>query len=400
MPAPIATYPQKTAAARRATGAGIAIDSTDRYHLVDGLERTLAGAPRGGPRVLLLHGLQSSGATWWRIASSASPTRGADVTAPDLRGHGASPRGERYRLARLRRRPATGLGPRRRPLARRRAGRIRARRRPGLRASRRAARPRARVPRRTTSRRSSPASSPNATLDAARIASRQPALAPGRHPPQARGVGRVRARDRRGGAARQPPVGSCAPARATRPRLTILGGDPAHGALFDAACRPRATDARRRRPLAAPRRPARRPRGPGCPSLRASRSTSSAPAARSSRPRPSSSTATARTPGINELDRARRDLQAHAVPPLRQQGGPAGGGPAPAQRPRRRLAEGRRRHARGPGRARARRLRRAARLVRRAGLPRLRDRQRRDREPEPAPRAKWRACTSAATASC
>ena len=64
------------------------------------------------------------------------------------------------------------------------------------------------------------------------------------------------------------------------------------------------------------------------------------------------------------------------------------------------VAEGRRRRARGPGRARARRLRRAARLVRRAGLPRLRDRQRRDREPEQPRRARSRACTSAATASC
>ena len=52
----------------------------------------------GGRRVLLLHGLQSSGATWWRIASALAEA-GADVTAPDLRGHGASPRGERYRSA-------------------------------------------------------------------------------------------------------------------------------------------------------------------------------------------------------------------------------------------------------------------------------------------------------------
>ena len=51
----------------------------------------------GGPRVLLLHGVQSSGATWWRIAQGLAE-HGADVTAPDLRGHGASPRAERYRL--------------------------------------------------------------------------------------------------------------------------------------------------------------------------------------------------------------------------------------------------------------------------------------------------------------
>ena len=52
----------------------------------------------GGPRVLLLHGVQSSGATWWQIAEGLA-SRGADVTAPDLRGHGASPRAERYRFA-------------------------------------------------------------------------------------------------------------------------------------------------------------------------------------------------------------------------------------------------------------------------------------------------------------
>ncbi len=48
--------------------------------------------------MLLLHGVQSSGATWWRIAEGLAQ-RGADVTAPDLRGHGASPRADRYRLA-------------------------------------------------------------------------------------------------------------------------------------------------------------------------------------------------------------------------------------------------------------------------------------------------------------
>ena len=49
----------------------------------------------GGRRVLLLHGLQSSGATWWQVASALAEA-GDDVTAPDLRGHGASPQGERY----------------------------------------------------------------------------------------------------------------------------------------------------------------------------------------------------------------------------------------------------------------------------------------------------------------
>jgi pimeloyl-ACP methyl ester carboxylesterase len=51
--------------------------------------------PAGGRRILLLHGLQSSGATWWRIAEALAAS-GAEVIAPDLRGHGESPRGERY----------------------------------------------------------------------------------------------------------------------------------------------------------------------------------------------------------------------------------------------------------------------------------------------------------------
>ena len=51
-----------------------------------------------GPRVLLLHGLPSAAGTWWRIASELAD-RGWSVTAPDLRGHGLSPRSTRYRLA-------------------------------------------------------------------------------------------------------------------------------------------------------------------------------------------------------------------------------------------------------------------------------------------------------------
>jgi pimeloyl-ACP methyl ester carboxylesterase len=54
----------------------------------------------GGPRVLLIHGVQSSGATWWRIAEGLAHA-GAHVTAPDLPGHGASPRGTSYRFADL-----------------------------------------------------------------------------------------------------------------------------------------------------------------------------------------------------------------------------------------------------------------------------------------------------------
>jgi pimeloyl-ACP methyl ester carboxylesterase len=54
--------------------------------------------PETGARVLLVHGIQSSGATWWRIAEGLA-ARGARVAAPDLRGHGTSPRGDRHRLA-------------------------------------------------------------------------------------------------------------------------------------------------------------------------------------------------------------------------------------------------------------------------------------------------------------
>jgi pimeloyl-ACP methyl ester carboxylesterase len=49
------------------------------------------------PAVLLLHGLSSAGGTWWRVASALAAD-GWSVTAPDLRGHGASPRTTRYRL--------------------------------------------------------------------------------------------------------------------------------------------------------------------------------------------------------------------------------------------------------------------------------------------------------------
>lgn len=54
--------------------------------------------PPAPPRALLLHGLPSAAGTWWRVASELA-ARGWAVTAPDLRGHGASPRAIRYRLA-------------------------------------------------------------------------------------------------------------------------------------------------------------------------------------------------------------------------------------------------------------------------------------------------------------
>jgi pimeloyl-ACP methyl ester carboxylesterase len=51
-----------------------------------------------GPRsILLLHGLTSDAAGWWRLGADLAE-RGWSVAAPDLRGHGASPPGEDYRL--------------------------------------------------------------------------------------------------------------------------------------------------------------------------------------------------------------------------------------------------------------------------------------------------------------
>ncbi|MDY7105328.1 MAG: alpha/beta hydrolase [Actinomycetota bacterium] len=57
----------------------------------------LRWGPPGGPRALLVHGLTSSGATWWRIASRLADV-GWSVVAPDLRGHGSAPSAERYRF--------------------------------------------------------------------------------------------------------------------------------------------------------------------------------------------------------------------------------------------------------------------------------------------------------------
>jgi pimeloyl-ACP methyl ester carboxylesterase len=50
----------------------------------------------GDTRVLLIHGICSSGATWWEIAAGIEH---ATVVAPDLRGHGESPRAEDYSAA-------------------------------------------------------------------------------------------------------------------------------------------------------------------------------------------------------------------------------------------------------------------------------------------------------------
>jgi pimeloyl-ACP methyl ester carboxylesterase len=46
--------------------------------------------PLGDRRALLLHGLASDGACWWRLASQLADD-GWMVLAPDLRGHGRSP---------------------------------------------------------------------------------------------------------------------------------------------------------------------------------------------------------------------------------------------------------------------------------------------------------------------
>jgi pimeloyl-ACP methyl ester carboxylesterase len=58
---------------------------------------TLGWGRASGPSVLLVHGVQSSAGTWWQIADGLA-RRGLRVTAPDLRGHGLSPSGRRYRL--------------------------------------------------------------------------------------------------------------------------------------------------------------------------------------------------------------------------------------------------------------------------------------------------------------
>jgi len=47
----------------------------------------------GPRRALLIHGLTSSGAGWWRLGTELAKL-GYAVTAPDLRGHGSSPRGD------------------------------------------------------------------------------------------------------------------------------------------------------------------------------------------------------------------------------------------------------------------------------------------------------------------
>lgn len=53
----------------------------------------------GNPtRVLLIHGVASSGAGWARVGALLAAA-GIEAWAPDLRGHGAAPRSDRYRFA-------------------------------------------------------------------------------------------------------------------------------------------------------------------------------------------------------------------------------------------------------------------------------------------------------------
>lgn len=58
---------------------------------------TLEWGLHGSRRALLLHGLSSSAASWWRIADDLAGA-GYHVTAPDLRGHGNAPHTASYRL--------------------------------------------------------------------------------------------------------------------------------------------------------------------------------------------------------------------------------------------------------------------------------------------------------------
>ncbi|MFD3523182.1 alpha/beta fold hydrolase [Streptomyces sp. NPDC058653] len=56
------------------------------------------GRPDASRHALLLHGLTSSAACWWRVADGLAAA-GWAVVAPDLRGHGDAPRTVRYDIA-------------------------------------------------------------------------------------------------------------------------------------------------------------------------------------------------------------------------------------------------------------------------------------------------------------
>ena len=59
---------------------------------------TMRWGDGGSRRILLLHGITSSAAGWWRLGADLAD-RGWDVVAPDLRGHGDSPRSDSYLFA-------------------------------------------------------------------------------------------------------------------------------------------------------------------------------------------------------------------------------------------------------------------------------------------------------------
>ena len=62
------------------------------------LPETTWGDPAADRRALLLHGLSSSGATWWRVAEALA-SDGWHVTAVDLRGNGDAATAEHYAFA-------------------------------------------------------------------------------------------------------------------------------------------------------------------------------------------------------------------------------------------------------------------------------------------------------------
>jgi pimeloyl-ACP methyl ester carboxylesterase len=62
------------------------------------LPTTRWGDPTSARRALLVHGLTSSGATWWRVAEALADD-GWHVTAVDLRGNGDAPTAESYTFA-------------------------------------------------------------------------------------------------------------------------------------------------------------------------------------------------------------------------------------------------------------------------------------------------------------
>lgn len=59
---------------------------------------TMRWGSGGDRRILLLHGITSNAAGWWRVGPDLAE-RGWDVVAADLRGHGDSPKSDSYLFA-------------------------------------------------------------------------------------------------------------------------------------------------------------------------------------------------------------------------------------------------------------------------------------------------------------